>query len=276
MLRFPPINFRRRTAHRNHAYRLSMALQNPSTLEKIKKLSAPRWYHTIDFGDYVTPGHDWHMLWEWIAKFIISQKQVFQGADVLELGPQDGLWTAWMTKLGSRHITAVDILDKQEFRLVSEAYGLPAEYHPGVPSSETPRHVRRSFLGVASLGVLYHLHDPLVALMMYRRFLRKDGWLLLETAAVWGKNRVLYYTENGPLSQRSSGNIFYPTQGFIVDALVNGLGFRIVDQQFLVTGYCQAIWRLTGRLILLARVDAEPSITNYAPVTASLGFTDSP
>ena len=262
----------RLNSHREPSYRLSMPIQNFLALDKIKSLSNPYWYHSIDFVDYLTPGHNWHKLWEWIAKFISDNNRIFQGADILEFGPQDGLWTAWMTKLGCRHISSVDILNKPEFRLVCEAFDLPVEYYPSVTSSDTPRHVKKDFSGVASLGVLYHLHDPLAALMMYRRFLRKGGWLLLETAAVKGKTRAMYYTENGPLSGRSSGNIFYPTEGFLENALTEGLGFQIVDQKFLVTGFSPAIRRLTGRLILLAYVQTPPNIANFEFVTEGLGF----
>lgn len=272
MISLPSFYPKRPGPHVKLAYRLSMPVSNPVALEKIKNLSDPYWYHSIDFDDYVTPGHNWHNLWEWIARFIGTHKRIFQGEDILEFGPQDGLWTAWMSKLGCRHISAVDILDKPEFRLVCEALDLPVEYYPCVPSSETPKHVQKDFGGVASLGVLYHLHDPLATLMMYRRFLKEGGWLLLETAAVKGKTQAMYYTENGPLSGRSSGNIFYPTEGFLEKALGEGLGFQVVAKNFLVTGFSPAIRRLTGRFLLLAKVQAPPNIAYFDLVTNSLGF----
>jgi SAM-dependent methyltransferase len=243
-----------------------------STAELRAHIESLDWFHQIDFGEIVTRGEPYDRHWSWVARHLQSIQSLIGGKTALELGPADGLWSCWLTKLGAAAIVAADIEDRQQYRLVIESFGLPVEYHPGLISTYTPRRIRRTFDLVVSLGVLYHVHDPLTTLLMYGRYLNPGGVLVLETGAVAEAHPSLFYTGNGLIYGHDGGNQFLPSHGFLSDVLQTTLGFNIVRFESRMESFNKDIRRDVGRSIIIATNDGAPNVHLYPMVLETLGM----
>jgi SAM-dependent methyltransferase len=200
--------------------------------------------------------------WDWFHK-------------VLETGCADGLWTAWFTRLGARRIVATDIADRDQFRLVVRAFDLPVEYVPNVLSTLLPLHVRQQFDIVASLGLLYHVHDPLTTLAMYRRYLKQDGILVLETATSDSDAAYMQYTGSGQVYGKQGGNQFLQSRGFILSAL-DELGMDVLDFEYRSDGMTDQLGADVGRAVYVAKKTRRVEMHYYSSVLEQLGMLGEP
>ncbi len=233
-------------------YQPPLALCDPSAVSEIRRRSELDWFHRFTFDDYTTPGFEYGANWEYVSDFLQKHQSIIHGADIYEPGCADGLWTCWLTHLGARHIDASDIETRDQFRLIAQAFNLPTTYHPGILSPLAPKHIKRQFDTVCSLGLLYHVHDPLSTLIMYRRYLKPDGHLILETGAVQSDGAYLAYTGAGQIYGRDGNNHFLPSFGFLRSAL-DEIGMTILDMSFRPEGGHDSQGADVGRAILTAR-----------------------
>lgn len=221
------------------------------------------WFHKIDFGDLVTPGYDYDAHWNWVARLLQAHSSLFPGTTVFEHGPADGLWSCWLAKLGCARIVAADMVERQQYRLVIESFGLPVEYHPNLISTATPSRIRRLFDGVVSLGVLYHTIDPLSTLIMYQRYIKKGGFLILETGSVSDDSPLLYYTGEGLIYGKEGGNHFVPAWGFLQESLTKSLGFEILAHDFRRESHHELLRKEVGRTLIVAVKQGLPKMHHY-------------
>jgi hypothetical protein len=255
------------------SYLPRMPLVTPRThTELAEAVGRLQWFHKIDFGELITAGYDFDANWSWVARRLQANARLLRGATIFEHGPADGLWSCWLTKLGCRSIVAADVTNRDEYRLVVESFGLPVEYVPGLISTATPSKVRGVFDGVASLGVLYHVHDPLSTLIMYQRYLRRNGFLLLETGSIADDNPTLYYTGEGLVYGKEGGNQFIPSIAFLQEALAKSLGFTVLSSEFRKEYVHPTIGKYVGRIFIVACKEGLPTIHNYPTVLAALGM----
>ena len=231
------------------------------------------WFHKIDFGDLVSAGYDYDDNWSWVLGHLRASAPRLEGRDVFEHGPADGLWSCWLTKLGARTIVAADIVDREQYRLVVDTFALPVEYHPGLISTATPTEVRRLFDVVASLGVLYHVHDPLTTLIMYQRYLRPGGFLLLETGSLQDDVPALYHTGEGLIYGKEGGNQFIPSTAFLDEALGQSLGLEVVSTEFRKGYRHERLGKDVGRSFVVAARRGLPTMHSYPIVVEQLGMT---
>lgn len=234
------------------------------------KINQLDWFHQIDFANSITSGYEWGDHWSWVARHLQHKAELFSDKLVFEHGPADGLWSCWLTKLGCKRIVAADIANRDEYRLVIEAFGLPVEYYPSLLSTQTPRKIQRLFDGVVSLGVLYHVHDPFITLIMYQRYLKPDGFLILEGATVIDENPTLYYTGEGLIYGKEGGNQFISSHTFLLEALNKSLGFEIVGYEFRKEYHHPILKKDIGRIIIMAIKKGLPTIHYYPTVLEQL------
>ena len=220
------------------------------------------WFHSIEVDGYTTRGNPFDENWRFVSEFLKKHEGGINGSEVLEPGCADGLWTCWLTKLGAKHIDASDIENREQFEMIVRTFGLPVVYYPGTISSELPRFIKRSYDLVASLGLLYHVHDPLTTLVMYVRYLREGGILLLETGAVEADEPYLHYTGTGEIYPREGANQFIPTIGFLRVAL-SELGMTVEDISFRLEGFRDRLCRPVGRTIIAARKTGGVGLAHY-------------
>src|SRR5438067_6222812 len=206
-------------------YQPLLPIVDPIAAVRIHERSDLDWFHMIQVGEHTTPtrpafGEEvYRRNWEFVAEFLRRHGDAINGAAVLEPGCADGLWTCWLTKLGARHIDSTDADDRDQFRLIAQAFGLPAVYYPGILSTELPATLRQRYDLVCSLGLLYHVHDPLSTLLMYRCYVKGRGALIIETAVIDTAEPYLHYTGAGQIYNKSGNNHFLPTNGFLHSAL---------------------------------------------------------
>jgi hypothetical protein len=238
-------------------------------LARIREL---HWFHKIDFGEVVTEGLPYDRHWSWVAGMLQDQARLIQGRSFLEFGPADGLWSCWLTRLGAASIVAADVASRDEYRLVIESFALPVEYHPCLLSTDTPRVVRRQFDGVVSLGVLYHVHDPLTTLLMYQRYLKESGLLILEGGTLLDDVPALYYTGNGFIYGHEGGNQFIPSLGFLREALEQSLGLRILRLESRAEFTHSVLGKQVARTLIVAVKEGRPNVHYYPILLESLGM----
>ena len=250
-----------------------LPIVDPSCAAEIRSTTDLDWFHRIDVDGYVTPGCPYEAHWEFVAAFL-RQYGTVKDSTVLEPGCADGLWTCWLTKLGARHIDATDFLNRRQFRMISQVFGLPATYYPGILSTQLPATLRVRYDVVCSLGVLYHVHDPLATLVMYQRFLKQNGRLILETAAIDAVAPYLHFTGAGEIYGR--GNQFIPTVGFLRVALAE-LGITLQHQSFRREGgLADKMGKPVGRVVMLGRKDGLVGIDQYSALLEQLGMLGEP
>lgn len=237
-----------------------------------RKIDSLSWFHQIDFGPVVSKGSPYEVQWAWVAEQLQLEARRLRGQTVLELGPADGLWSCWLTKLGVKSIVAADIANRDEYRLVIESFALPVEYFPNLLSTDTPRAIKRSFDGVVSLGVLYHVHDPLTTLIMYHRYLKRGGFLILEGGTLFEDEPALCYTGNGLVYGHDGGNQFIPTRGFLREVLEKSLGFRIERFAERKEYVHPQLGKEVGRSLIVAVKDGPPNVHCYPFILQSLGM----
>lgn len=237
-----------------------------------RRIDSLSWFHQIDFGSVVTKGYPYDAHWSWVAEQLQAEANRLRNRTVLELGPADGLWSCWLTKLGVKSIVAADVANRDEYRLVIESFGLPVEYFADLLSTDTPRAVKRLFDGVVSLGVLYHVHDPLTTLIMYQRYLKPGGFLILEGGTIFQDEPGLYYTGNGLVYGHDGGNQFIPTRGFLEEVLERSLGFRIERFAFRKEYVHPKLGKEVGRSLIVAVKEGLPNVHCYPLILQSLGM----
>jgi SAM-dependent methyltransferase len=252
-----------------------LPLRDPSAVEEIRARPELDWFHRIQLGDFITPGYEFGENWDFVADFLRAHAEVVAGASVLEPGCADGLWTAWLTKLGAKEIVATDVADRDQFRLVCRALGLNVEYVPGVISNLLPKQVRRRFDCVVSLGLLYHVHDPLMTLAMYRRYLADGGYLILETGTSRSDAAYMQYTGAGQVYGKGGGNQFLQSVGFIRSAL-NELGMDLIDYRYRSDNAPDELGNDIGRAIYLARKTRPVEVHYYSSVVEQLDMLGPP
>lgn len=260
-------------------YQPGLPVVDPAAAARIRDDGALDWFHAIAVGDYTTPTHPlygdvrlYRQHWEFDAAFLQRHAAVIAGATALEPGCADGLWTCWLARLGARQIDASDAENREQFRLIARAFGLPATYYPGLLSTRLPAVLRRRYDLVCSLGLLYHVHDPVATLVMYRRYLRAGGALILETAAIDEALPYLHFTGDGRVYNRY--NQFLPTTGFLHAAL-GDLGMTVEDQESYLDGGHDLLGRPVVRNILIAHVTG-PIDPGHLAVLAQLGMLGEP
>ena len=237
--------------------------------DEIRNRRDLEWFHNIEVDGYTTPGYLFEEEWRFTADFLKRNQRTIEGAAILEPGCADGLWTCWLTKLGARHIDSSDIDTREQFQLVTRAFGLPVTYYPGIISTELPKKVKRAYDLVVSFGVLYHVHDPLTTLAMYVRYLRDGGVLFLETGAIDAQEVYLYYTGTGEMYPKSGGNHFIPTMGFLTTVLPE-FGMTIDDTAFRLDGHRDGLGRPAGRTIIAARKTGGVEVVPYPKLVEQL------
>ena len=157
------------------------------------------WYHKIDLGnDVITPGLDFDPLWNMVRE---TRNHIdYKGKRVLDIASFDGMWAFEAEKLGADLVVATDCYYETYKNFLFCRNALNSRVIPYYNISPYDLYGRldvfleenwgdqqpydRLFDIVQHLGLLYHLRDPMLTLSQARSVIRKDGYLLIETAAV--------------------------------------------------------------------------------------------
>lgn len=177
--------------------RYALAMNNPKTpalkpiiarhliSELIK--SVPFWWHSIKFGDIVTPGYVPEQVHVWKS---IVFPQDLSGKKVLDIGAYDGYYSFEAERRGASLVIAVDINpnNSKGFRIGKKIIGSDVEYL--VLDAHDLDSLVLQFDMINWMGNYYHLHDPRQTLSKIYSRLRKGGLLTLEGKVLIDGKRV--------------------------------------------------------------------------------------
>jgi tRNA (mo5U34)-methyltransferase len=217
------------------------------------------WWHSIDLGDQVTPGHKSpeRLDWEWEN----LRLPPLAGRSVLDVGAWDGYFSFRAERGGAKRVVALDHYvwsldlprqqaywrDCAERGITPQPYHERAElWHPTTLPGRAAFDFAHAKLGsrvepvvadfatmdidqlgsfdiVLFLGVIYHLEEPLTALRRLRTVTRSLAVIESEAITVPDK-RSLWELVPGAELNADVGNWWVPTEAGL-HALVRGAGF---------------------------------------------------
>ncbi len=222
------------------------------------------WWHSVDLGDRVTPGHKAAELLEheWSGLHVPD----LAGKSVLDIGAWDGWFSFRAESEGAERVVALDHyvwsldLPRQQayWRTCRDAGIAPEPYHeqprlwhpdtlPGKAGFDLAHASRQSrveqvvadfmttdldalgtFDVVFFLGVLYHLEEPLSALRRLRRLTSSLAIIESEAIMIEGQTRPILEFVPGAGVNADVGNWWIPTQEGL-HGLCQAAGFSEVE-----------------------------------------------
>ena len=151
------------------------------------------WFHAIDCGDFQTsgrfePGTPQNRTLYGV--FDLIRQMDLRGQNCLDIGTADGLLAFGMKTLGAETVIACDTYRLKSFELACAAIGAAIDYRPRLQIKDLLATFQSaSFDLIACAGIIYHMLNPLSALLVGRQLVKEGGYLLVETAyapgSVW-------------------------------------------------------------------------------------------
>lgn len=194
------------------------------------------WGHTIDFGAFTMPGllgDKWLRLagvldeWDWWPASLAGHR-------VADVGAFTGGLSLLMAARGAAEVAAVDEVPEHldQCRFAAEALGVADR----VRTEQASLYDLEDRLGPGRLdlvlcaGVLYHLSDMLVGLIVLQRLLRPGGVLLLESNAIESFEHS--YANYG----RYVGGMWWQPTALCIADMCEHAGFEAPDIRFYAPG----------------------------------------
>ncbi|WP_435009739.1 class I SAM-dependent methyltransferase [Tundrisphaera lichenicola] len=196
------------------------------------EVDAIRWWHSIDLGDGVVTrgGYDTK---ETLKK--VAMPDDLSGWSVLDVGAWDGFYSFEAEKRGASRVVALDhvvwndpTVGRHGFELARRTLGSKVEDVDCEVHTITPELVGGTYDLVLFLGVLYHVHHPLLALQRVASVC--DKMLILETHVdleETSRPALAYYP--GTECANDLSNWFGPNSA-AVEAMLKTVGFRTVKR----------------------------------------------
>ncbi|XWN32424.1 MAG: methyltransferase domain-containing protein [Devosia sp.] len=219
------------------------------------EIEALNWYYSMELapGAFTKGGGFTNVL----ATQAVLERVDFEGTEALDIGTMEGRFSTLMTRAGAT-VTAYDRLNfTDRIKLVQEAFGVDFDYRPGRPFGAFATTIDKQFDFILMSGVLYHVIEPMLFLHWTRNLIRRNGAMVLETAAVLEEEASLYFNDRGRYGPAT--NYFQPTTGWL-DYVLRIMGFVILDAEYVVTHKPLAKGKTVVRVSLLTQFLGEPAI----------------
>jgi SAM-dependent methyltransferase len=210
-----------------------------STVEKLASTAQYGWGHTIDFGPFQMPGllRDEYLriaglfdAWGWWPESLDRMT-------VADVGCFTGGLSLLMASLGAARVIAVDEVPAH----LAQCSYLSRVFNAGaVECVESSLYQLTDHIAPASVdllvlsGVLYHLSDMLVGLLILQKLLKPGGVLLIESNAV--EDFEHSYANFG----RFTGGMWWQPTALCIQDMCEFMGFEKPDVRFYVEGRCLA------------------------------------
>lgn len=179
-----------------------------------KAVESHKWFHAIEFDDGVSSA----------GRFSASRPSNYtlygalsylehmntSNAQCMDIGTMDGLIAFTLENQKCRKIIATDIAARKSFLLAKDILGSNIEY--SVPMNVLELHNSDSpeFDLIVFCGILYHVFDPLSALVAIRKNIKNGGYLLLETQYFYDeKKAVISYSPSDDDRGSIHANTFF-------------------------------------------------------------------
>ena len=144
------------------------------------------WFHAIDCGDFQTsgrfkPGTPQNRTLYGV--FDLIRQMDLRGQNCLDIGTADGLLAFGMKTLGAETVIASDTYRLKSFDLACAAIGAAIDYRPWLQIKDLLATFQpASFDLIACAGIIYHMLNPLSALLVGRQLVKEGGYFLVESA----------------------------------------------------------------------------------------------
>jgi len=175
-------------------YRLSadLGIEELSAIrQRVEELASQAqygWGHTIDFGPFVKEGLLEDNFLEIVGRFIhAGWWPRMQGLRIADIGCFTGGIALLAAHQGAEKVIAVDEIPEHlaQCSYLCDLFDVRNVCPLGAPLYQLPNHLARNSLDCVILsGVLYHLSDMLVGLLIVRDLLKVGGCLLIESNAI--------------------------------------------------------------------------------------------
>ena len=189
------------------------------------------WGQTVDFGPFAQEGFLGRGYLEIVG--LLDQwgwwPESLAGKEVADVGCFTGGHTALLAHRGARRVWAVDELPEhlEQARLLTDAFGLEGVEFLHSSVYKLYEAIQPGSLDMVVLsGVLYHLSDMLVGLLMMRRLLKPGGLLLIESNGADDSRRS--FANFG----RYWGGMWWQPSGLCIRDMCAFMGFADAEVRF--------------------------------------------
>ena len=161
------------------------AFDNSTVLKMID--SVPFWWHTIRFGDTITPGETAERTHVWKT---MAFPHSLTGKSVLDIGSWDGYYSFEAERRGADKVVAVefDPSHARGFKVGKRIIGSDVDYF--ILDAHEVDCIRMNFDVINWMGNYYHLRDPIPTLEKIYSKLRHGGLLIIEGHVLIDGSRV--------------------------------------------------------------------------------------
>lgn len=223
------------------------------------------WFHAIDlgngvvtpgrFGPEVPPNYTLYGVFEMLRRLRLSEARCF------DVGTMDGIASWVMKGLGAREVVACDMAERPTWRIARERLGLDVEYRTPVNALDLPEVIGPEQADLVVLcGILYHVYDPLTVLVACRESIRRDGYLIVETAYLYdeGTPRMLFNPSDDSPRSMPHPHIYWRPSKRTVHGMLTLAGFEVittiaVDGRLSVLAQAKRPGEIAARDALIAR-----------------------
>jgi len=149
--------------------------------------SVPYWWHTIRFGDAITPGETAERTHVWK---IMAFPQSLIGKSVLDIGSWDGYYSFEAERRGADNVVAVEFNPSHArgFKVGKRIIGSDVDYF--ILDAHEVDCIRMNFDVINWMGNYYHLREPIPTLEKIYSKLRSGGLLIIEGHVLIDGSRV--------------------------------------------------------------------------------------
>lgn len=186
------------------------------TDKQLETMGKHEWFHAMELGDGVVtcgrfpPGQPQNQTLYSVMD-LLSGIDV-RGMDCLDIGATDGLISFGLEKLGARSVVATDRFAGDGFATVHQLLDSKVELHTRVEISTIDKVLEgRQFDLIICAGVIYHMLNPLSAIMACRGLLKPGGLLIVETAMSWLSDRAVMVLNSEEQLSMESSTYWMPT-----------------------------------------------------------------
>lgn len=207
-----------------------------SSVEKLERLiSESSWFHAIDFGHGKVSGGRFSKKrpsnYTLFPVFRMLERLSVEECDCLDVGTMDGITAFTLKQMGAARVVATDLASRETFIAAREQLDLDIEYKCPVMLDELPAEIGEDSLDlIVCAGVLYHLLDPLGALVTLRNLLRTDGYLILETQYLHNEDAAVISFSPSDLKRGNiHANTFFRPSYRAICGMIEVAGFKIIS-----------------------------------------------
>lgn len=237
--------------------------------EQARHIREGKWFHSIDLGDgRVTPGRfdpqrPQNYTLYGVLRFL--EQIDLGGMRCLDIGTMDGLAAFVLAQGGAAQVVATDMARRNTFLAARSTLGLEQiEYVvPARMDTLEARCGKAPFDLIVCAGVLYHVFEPLTALVICRERLKLDGLLLLETQYRKAEPRaVMAFSPADRRFGSEHANTFFQPSYDALAGMLEVAGFEVV-----------ASIAVGSRVTVLARAARPGEISSPRPMIAKIHRT---